>query len=171
MGAHISALELKKTGLLRWYDSQLLQFALDIGYRLLPAFNTSTGLPYPRVNLRYGLAGMTKLDQATCTACAGSMILEFAALSRLSGDTVFENVAERAMTSLWDHRHYASNLMGRVIDINNGNWLRRGKHFIFLRAACIKNDALRMSGLLNHKTCYIFLLSMNLELRVLFFHR
>lgn len=26
----------------------------------------------------------------TCTACAGSMILEFAALSRLTGDSIFE---------------------------------------------------------------------------------
>lgn len=26
----------------------------------------------------------------TCTACAGTMILEFAALSRLTGETIFE---------------------------------------------------------------------------------
>lgn len=26
----------------------------------------------------------------TCTACAGSMILEFAALSRLTGESIFE---------------------------------------------------------------------------------
>ena len=29
-------------------------------------------------------------ERDTCTACAGSMILEFAALSRLSGDPIFE---------------------------------------------------------------------------------
>lgn len=35
---------------LKWYDSrQLLKMAEDIGNRLLPAFNTSSGIPYSRV--------------------------------------------------------------------------------------------------------------------------
>jgi mannosidase alpha-like ER degradation enhancer 3 len=74
-----------------WYHGELLNMALDVGFRLLPAFNSSTGLPHPRVNLRYGLKS-SKIRQVgeTCTACAGSMILEFAALSRLSGEAVFE---------------------------------------------------------------------------------
>lgn len=36
---------------LSWYKDELLELAKDLGYRLLPAFNTSTGIPYPRVNL------------------------------------------------------------------------------------------------------------------------
>lgn len=32
-----------------WYEGELLKLAADIGNRLLPAFNTSTGMPYPRV--------------------------------------------------------------------------------------------------------------------------
>lgn len=31
-----------------------------------------------------------ELTRETCTACAGSMILEMAALSRLTGDSIFE---------------------------------------------------------------------------------
>ena len=65
--------------------------AKDVGYILLPAFNSSTGIPYPRVNLRYGLKshGLASTLE-TCTACAGTMILEFAALSRLTGEPIFE---------------------------------------------------------------------------------
>lgn len=33
-----------------WYNNELVDMAKEIGYRLLPAFNTSTGIPYPRVS-------------------------------------------------------------------------------------------------------------------------
>ena len=36
-------------------------------------------------------------EKDTCTACAGSMLLEFSALSRLTGNTVFEV----CHTALW----------------------------------------------------------------------
>jgi ER degradation enhancer, mannosidase alpha-like 1 len=32
-----------------WYKGELLRMAVDLGERLLPAFNTPTGLPYARV--------------------------------------------------------------------------------------------------------------------------
>lgn len=34
---------------MQWYKDELLHMAKDLGYRLLPAFNTTSGLPYPRV--------------------------------------------------------------------------------------------------------------------------
>ncbi len=34
-----------------WYNNELLEMAKDVGYRLLPAFNTTTGIPYPRVSV------------------------------------------------------------------------------------------------------------------------
>lgn len=40
---------------LRSYMPRLLDMALDLGRRMLPAFQTPTGLPYARVNLRYGV--------------------------------------------------------------------------------------------------------------------
>ncbi|KAK6519425.1 alpha mannosidase-like protein [Arthrobotrys megalospora] len=36
------------------YNDELLHLAHDLATRLLPAFTTDTGLPYPRVNLKYG---------------------------------------------------------------------------------------------------------------------
>ena len=89
------------------YDGQLLRLAQDLAHRILPAFNTATGIPYPRVNLRYGVpfygnspvnqnteSGQCQATQnpkveltETCSAGAGSLILEFATLSRLTADT------------------------------------------------------------------------------------
>lgn len=44
------ALMLKERGEhMQWYQDELLNMAKDLGLRLLPAFNTSSGLPYPRV--------------------------------------------------------------------------------------------------------------------------
>ncbi|GAB6023426.1 ER degradation-enhancing alpha-mannosidase-like protein 2 [Chamberlinius hualienensis] len=111
---------------MKWYKGELLVLAKDLGYRLLPAFNTSTGVPHPRINLRYGL-NSPKLgtSRETCTACAGTMILEFAALSRLTGEPIFEEKSQRAMDYLWQLRHRASDLMGTVLNIHNGDWVRR----------------------------------------------
>ncbi|KAG5847514.1 hypothetical protein ANANG_G00126850 [Anguilla anguilla] len=100
----------------------------DLGLRLLPAFNTSSGLPYPRVNLRYGVQGpetRTGTETDTCTACAGTIILEFAALSRFTGDPVFEDHARRALDFLWEKRQRNSNLVGTTINIHSGEWVRR----------------------------------------------
>lgn len=36
---------------LDWYQGELLELAWDLGKRLLPAFNTPTGLPYARVSI------------------------------------------------------------------------------------------------------------------------
>jgi len=109
-----------------WYKGEILSLATDLGYRLLPAFNTTTGIPHSKVNLKTGLRSH-KLSNSkeTCTACAGTMILEFAALSRLSGDPVFENRAHKAMDALWSLRHRSSDLMGTVVNIHNGDWTRR----------------------------------------------
>ena len=57
------------------YDGRLLSLSLDLGERLLPAFETRTSIPYGTVNLRYGVPrGETKIAS---TAGAGSLLLEF----------------------------------------------------------------------------------------------
>lgn len=37
------------------YKDKILDLALDLAKRLLPAFDTPTGIPYARVNLRRGV--------------------------------------------------------------------------------------------------------------------
>lgn len=64
--------------------------AEDVARRLLPAFDTPTGMPYGTVNLHSGVPlGETTV---TCTAGVGTFILEFGTLSRLTGDEIFEQV-------------------------------------------------------------------------------
>ncbi|XP_041107592.1 ER degradation-enhancing alpha-mannosidase-like protein 2 [Polyodon spathula] len=72
----------------------LLRMAEEAARRLLPAFHTPTGMPYGTVNL---LRGVNPAETpVTCTAGVGTFILEFATLSRLTGDPVFEKVARKA---------------------------------------------------------------------------
>uniref|UniRef100_A0A671XAY2 alpha-1,2-Mannosidase n=1 Tax=Sparus aurata TaxID=8175 RepID=A0A671XAY2_SPAAU len=129
LGGHSMAVMLKEGGQhMQWYQDELLHMAKDLGLRLLPAFNTSSGLPYPRVNLKHGVWGpetRTGTETDTCTACAGTIILEFAALSRFTGDPVFEAHARRAMDFLWEKRQRNSNLVGTTINIHSGEWVRR----------------------------------------------
>uniref|UniRef100_A0A1I8F7C5 alpha-1,2-Mannosidase n=1 Tax=Macrostomum lignano TaxID=282301 RepID=A0A1I8F7C5_9PLAT len=51
-------------GRMSWYSDQLLSMAVDLATRLLPAFNTSTGISYPRVNLRHGVPDSTRFGRS-----------------------------------------------------------------------------------------------------------
>uniref|UniRef100_A0A1I8EUS1 alpha-1,2-Mannosidase n=1 Tax=Wuchereria bancrofti TaxID=6293 RepID=A0A1I8EUS1_WUCBA len=110
---------------LRWYKDELLQMAAELADRLLPAFNTSSGIPYSRINLKYGMLDFLRQQHDTCTACGGTMILEFAALSRLTGKPIYEEKARKAMDFLWAQRHRGSDLMGTVLNVHSGDWIRR----------------------------------------------
>lgn len=122
------------------YDGQLLRLALDLSERLLPAFYTPTGIPYPRVNLRSGIpfyvnsplhqnlaavmgeqSGRPEITE-TCSAGAGSLVLEFTVLSRLTGDQRFEQAAKRAFWEVW-HRRSEIGLIGNGIDAERGLWI------------------------------------------------
>ncbi|XP_036085382.1 ER degradation-enhancing alpha-mannosidase-like protein 2 isoform X2 [Rousettus aegyptiacus] len=80
----------------------LLRMAEEAARKLLPAFQTPTGMPYGTVNLLHGVnPGETPV---TCTAGIGTFIVEFATLSSLTGDPVFEDVARAALMRLWESR-------------------------------------------------------------------
>lgn len=121
LGGHSMALELADMGKMD-YDNCLLRFAKIMGDKLIPAFNTTTGIPMSRINLK---TGTLSKNQETCTACAGTLILEFAALSRFTGDSNYEEKARIALDALWTKRHHGSGLVGTVINVNNGDWVRR----------------------------------------------
>lgn len=54
------------------------------------------------MNLRHGMkVDELRQSRETCTACAGTILLEFAALSRLSGEPIFEQKAHICMDALW----------------------------------------------------------------------
>ncbi|WRT63472.1 uncharacterized protein IL334_000377 [Kwoniella shivajii] len=105
------------------YKGRMLELAHDLGKRLLPAFGTVTGIPYARVNLRKGVLSGESVE--TCTAGAGSLLLEFALLSRLTGDGRFETLAHQAYLALWNRRT-PQNLLGNTIGATHGQWLAPG---------------------------------------------
>ncbi|XP_063901796.1 ER degradation-enhancing alpha-mannosidase-like protein 3 [Zophobas morio] len=72
LSAHVLSLQLKASRVFKDYNGGLLAHALDLGERLLVAFDTPTGLPYPKVNLKRRTAD--KASVITCLACAGSSV-------------------------------------------------------------------------------------------------
>lgn len=102
------------------YNGELLDLAVDLGTRLLPAFETPTGLPVHRVNLKHGIAANT--PTLTCPAAAGSLLVELSYLSRLSALSVFEEKASSAVMALW-YRRSDLNLLGSSIDVASGEWV------------------------------------------------
>ncbi|CAK40963.1 uncharacterized protein An12g00340 [Aspergillus niger] len=103
------------------YDGQLLRLAVDLANRILPAFYTDTGLPYPRVNLKYGVQRQPYYANSPF-AGAGSLVLEFTVLSRLTGDGRYEELAKRAFWAVWARRSDIG-LIGSGIDAESGRWV------------------------------------------------
>lgn len=99
-----------------WYKDELLHLARDLANRLLPAFTESgTGIPYPRVNLRHGrrsVPSSAARSVETCTAGAGSLVVEFGLLSRLLKDPIYEDHARKASRTLWNLRSKTTGLLG-----------------------------------------------------------
>lgn len=60
-------------------------------------------------------------SRTTCLAAGGTFLLEFATLSRLTGNPVWEKHARRAVASLWKRRS-AANLLGSHLDTESGAW-------------------------------------------------
>lgn len=49
LSAHLLATDHKLGCQVAWYNGELLDMAVDLADRLLPAFHTSSGIPFPRV--------------------------------------------------------------------------------------------------------------------------
>ncbi|VDL56293.1 unnamed protein product [Hymenolepis diminuta] len=120
LGGHVAALALMEnnSNRMKWYNNELLNMSVELGNRLLPAFNTSTGLPFSHINLHTGQPG-------PIVTCAGTLILEFAALSRFSGNPIYEKLADKALSYIWHQRNRYSDLVGTVINIFNGEWIKK----------------------------------------------
>jgi Glycosyl hydrolase family 47 len=104
-------------------DKRLLSLAEDLGNRLLPVFNSPTGLPYAYVNLR---TGRTR-DPVTNPAETGTLLLEFGTLSRLTGKPVFYEKAKRALVETFKRRSPLG-LVGESINVETGVWTNMDSH-------------------------------------------
>lgn len=104
-------------------DKRLLELAEDLGNRLLPAFNSPTGLPYVYVNLHTGQVR----DPLSNPAETGTLLLEFGTLSKLTGKPVFYDKAKRALVETYKRRSVIG-LVGSSINIETGAWIDPDSH-------------------------------------------
>jgi mannosidase alpha-like ER degradation enhancer 2 len=114
-------------GLLSGYqmtgDVRLLHLADDLGTRLLPAFNTPTGMPYMFVNLRTGKTSGARSNPAEI----GTLNLEFGTLSKLTHKPVYFDKAKHAIVELYKRRSKID-LVGEEIDVETGVWVSKASH-------------------------------------------
>ena len=114
-------------GLLSGYqmtgDERLLGLADDLGTRLLPVFDSPTGMPYMYVNLK---TGKTK-GSLSNPAEIGTLVLEFGTLGKVTGKPVFFEKAKRALVEL-SRRRSRLGLVGDEIDVETGEWVSRDSH-------------------------------------------
>lgn len=104
-------------------DGRLLGLAEDLGERLLPAFESPTGMPYRYVDLASGETSGAESNPAEI----GTLILEFGTLARLTGREVFYDKAKRALVEL--HRRRApTGLVGEILDVESGEWISTRSH-------------------------------------------
>uniref|UniRef100_A0A5B6ZXI1 alpha-1,2-Mannosidase n=1 Tax=Davidia involucrata TaxID=16924 RepID=A0A5B6ZXI1_DAVIN len=92
-------------GLLSAYDLSgekvFLQKAIDLADRLLPAWNTPSGIPYNKINLAYGNAHNPRWTGGnSILADSGTEQLEFIALSQRTKDPKYQRKAEYVITEL-----------------------------------------------------------------------
>src|SRR5881398_70350 len=104
-------------------DKRLLNLAEDLGNRLLPVFDSPTGLPYRYVNLKTGKVR----GNVTNPAEAGTLLIEFGTLSKLTVKPIFYNKAKRALVEIYKRRSPIG-LIGTRINVETGNWTNTDSH-------------------------------------------
>lgn len=104
-------------------DERFLELAEDLGERLLPAFDSPTGMPYMFVNLK---TGETR-GEISNPAEIGTQMLEFGTLSKLTGRPVFYKTAKKAVETLFNKRSEIG-LVGTTINVETGEWVNKDSH-------------------------------------------
>ena len=104
-------------------DSRFLNLAEDLGRRLLPVYNSPTGMPYRYIHLQ---TGKTR-DSLNNPAEIGTALLEFGTLSKLTGKPVYYEKAKNALVQLYNRRSKIG-LVGSVINVESGEWINTTSH-------------------------------------------
>ncbi|KAK4051547.1 hypothetical protein OIV83_002687 [Microbotryomycetes sp. JL201] len=120
LSGHLLATDPKRGYALPWYSGELLILATDLANRLLPAFQTPTGIPYARIHLQKGIRKGETFE--TCSAGAASLLLEFATLSRLTSDPKYEAAAKKAFFAIWNRKSQLG-LVGNTLSAFDGKWM------------------------------------------------
>lgn len=87
LGGLLSAYHLSK-------DILFLNKAKDVADRMMPAFNTNSGVPFSDVNLKTGKAHAPRWGPDSSTAEVTSIQLEFRDLSHITGDSKYKDAVD-----------------------------------------------------------------------------
>ena len=114
-------------GLITAYEKEgnpvFLKLAKDLGDRMMPAFNTPTGMPYRYVHLQTG-----KLrDSINNPAEVGTLMMEFGQLSRHTGDPKYYQAAKKAIMAIF-HKRGNTGMVGENINVLTGKWTSTRSH-------------------------------------------
>ncbi|MEO7444459.1 MAG: glycoside hydrolase family 47 protein [Ferruginibacter sp.] len=105
------------------HNIRVLQLAKDLADRLMPAFNTPTGMPYRYVHLQTGKIR----DSINNPAEIGTLLLEFGQLSKITGDNKYFAAAKRAVMEVYKRRG-KTGLPGEQINVITGEWKSTATH-------------------------------------------
>ena len=101
-------------------DPVLLAKSKDLVDRLLPAFDTPTGMPYRYINLKTGAVRET----VTSPADIATYLPEWGTLSRLTGDPRYASAAKKAAAAIFQRRSKLDMVATRI-DVLTGEWCSR----------------------------------------------
>ncbi len=104
-------------------DKRLLELADDLGARLLPVFNSPTGMPYVFVNLKTGAVKGVESNPAEI----GTLLIEFGTLSKLTGKPFYYEKAKKALVAVYERRSPIG-LVGSTINVETGKWIDPVSH-------------------------------------------
>ena len=123
-------------GLLSMYhytkNEAILDKAREFGNRILPAFNTPTGIPSHSVNLRTGeLAGNHGEGKGDVinVAQAATYMFEFGILSYYTKDPKYYQTAKKATKAVFERRSEIG-LPGELINVDTGEWMGTKWHHL-----------------------------------------
>jgi ER degradation enhancer, mannosidase alpha-like 2 len=104
-------------------DKKLLSLADDLGTRLLPVFDSPTGMPYRYVNLKTGKVK----DPISNPAETGTLLIEFGTLAKLTNKPIYFDKAKRALVETYKRRSPIG-LVGENINVETGEWTNKDSH-------------------------------------------
>jgi len=104
-------------------NKKFLALAKDLADRMMPAFNSKTGIPYRYVHLQ---TGKTR-DGINNPAEIGTLMMEFGKLSKITGDKKYYDAAKKGLMYVYNNRS-ALDLVGEQIDVETGKWVNTRSH-------------------------------------------
>ena len=104
-------------------DPRFLALAKDLGDRLMPIYDSPTGIPFRYVHLQTGAIR----DSVNNPAEIGTALLEFGTLSKLTGNPEYYDKAKQALVQVFNRRSNIG-LVGTWVNVVTGKWTNTSSH-------------------------------------------